>query len=106
MSNTFEFDAAAAGKAATSLDAMVDRLTDELEAVTPALHVGPAGVDEVSGRAALTANDVADDFLAGADRGVHEMRKLAAGLRSQVADFERMESDNAGGFNGSAVQQG
>ncbi|MET7768676.1 PE family protein [Nocardia sp. NPDC005366] len=101
MSNTFEFDAAAAGNAAASLDALVDRLAGELAAVTPALNVAPAGVDEVSGRAALTANDVAADFLANADRGVHEMSKLAAGLRAQVAEFERMESDNVGGFGGS-----
>ncbi|MFF0542570.1 PE domain-containing protein [Nocardia thailandica] len=103
MSNTFEFDAVAAGKAAGSLDALVDRLTGEIEAVSPALRIAPAGVDEVSGRAALTANDVAADFLAGADRGVHEMRKLAAGLRAQISEFDRMETDNSVGFGGSAA---
>lgn len=98
MSNTFEFDAIAASQAASSLDALVDRLTTELTAVAPALHVAPAGVDEVSGRAALTANDVADDFLTNTESGVHEMRKLAAGLRAQVTAFDQMETDNAGGF--------
>lgn len=103
MSNTFEFDAVAAGTAAGSLDALVDRLTSELAEAGPALRVAPAGTDEVSDRAALTANDVAVDFLAGADRGVHEMRKLAAGLRAQISEFDRMETDNSAGFGGPAA---
>lgn len=98
MSNTFEFDAGAAGKAASALDALVDRLDTELTAVAPALQVPPAGIDEVSGRAALTANGVAEDFVGKTDSGMHEMRKLAAGLRAQVSEFDQMESDNTSGF--------
>ncbi len=100
MTNTFEFDAAAAGKAASALDAIVDRLSTELTAVAPALHVAPAGADEVSARAAVTANGVADDYLTGAQAGAREMSKFAATLRSQVAEFDRMESDNTSGFGG------
>ncbi|MEV0433782.1 MULTISPECIES: PE family protein [Nocardia] len=100
MTDTFEFDSTAASKAAAALDGIADRLTTELTAVAPALRVAPAGTDEVSARAATTANSVADDYLAGAEAGAHEMNKLAATLRSQVADFDRMETDNTSGFTG------
>ncbi|WP_280345110.1 PE family protein [Nocardia neocaledoniensis] len=100
MSNTFEFDSTAASKAAAALDGIADRLTTELTAVAPALHVAPAGTDEVSARAATTANGVADDYLTGAEAGAHEMSKLAATLRAQVSEFDQMETDNTTGFNG------
>ncbi|MEV4207124.1 PE family protein [Nocardia salmonicida] len=100
MSNTFEFDSAAASKAAAALDGIADRLTTELTAVAPALHVAPAGTEEVSVRAANTANGVADDYLTGAEAGAHEMNKLAATLRAQVSEFDQMETDNTSGFNG------
>ncbi|MFE7717962.1 PE family protein [Nocardia sp. NPDC055053] len=98
MSNTFEFDSAAAAKAASALDAIVDRLSTELTAVAPALHVAPAGVDEVSARAATTSNGVADDYLTNAESGAREMSKLAATLRAQVAEFDQMETGNTSGF--------
>ncbi|WP_194825911.1 PE family protein [Nocardia sp. XZ_19_231] len=103
MSNTFEFDSTAASNAASALDAIVDRLSTELTAVAPALHVTAAGTDEVSARAAVTANGVADDYLTGAEAGAREMSKLAATLRSQVSEFDRMESDNTSGFGGSSA---
>ncbi|MFD6271350.1 PE family protein [Nocardia asteroides] len=103
MSNTFEFDSAAASKAAAALDGIADRLTTELNAVAPTLRVVPAGADEVSARAATTANGVADDYLAGAEAGAHEMSKLAATLRAQVSEFDQMETDNTTGFTGPAA---
>ncbi|MFI5502072.1 PE family protein [Nocardia asteroides] len=103
MSNTFEFDSAAASKAAAALDGIADRLTTELSAVAPTLRVVPAGADEVSARAATTANGVADDYLTGAEAGAHEMTKLAATLRAQVSEFDQMETDNTTGFNGPAA---
>ncbi|MFC4377451.1 PE family protein [Nocardia halotolerans] len=103
MSNTFEFDEAAASRAAAALDGIAERLTTELTAVAPMLRVAPAGADEVSARAATTANDVAGDYLAGAEAGAHEMSKLAATLRAQVAEFDQMETDNTSGFHGPAA---
>ncbi|MBW0271267.1 hypothetical protein ATM97_10625 [Nocardia sp. MH4] len=103
MSNTFEFDSAAASKAAAALDGIADRLTTELSAVAPTLRVVPAGADEVSTRAATTASGVADDYLTGAEAGAHEMNKLAATLRAQVSEFDQMETDNTTGFNGPAA---
>ncbi|WP_336085357.1 PE family protein [Nocardia sp. SSK8] len=100
MTDTFEFDATAAGKAAAALDGIADRLTAELSAVAPALQVAPAGTDEVSARAATTANGVAQDYLTGAEAGAHEMSKLAATLRAQVSEFDQMETDNTSGFTG------
>ncbi|WP_278264915.1 PE family protein [Nocardia sp. AG03] len=99
MTNTFEFDAAAATEAAAALDAIVDRLGTELSAVAPALRVAPAGTDEVSTRAASTANGVAEDYVAGAEAGAREMSKLAATLRAQVTEFDRMETDNTSGLH-------
>ncbi|MDO3647286.1 PE family protein [Nocardia mangyaensis] len=103
MSNTFEFDSTAASKAAAALDGIADRLTTELTAVAPTLRVAPAGTDEVSTRAATTANGVAEDYLSGAEAGAREMSKLAATLRAQVAEFDQMETDNTSGFAGPAV---
>lgn len=103
MTNSFEFDPAAASKAAAALDGIAERLTTELTAVAPALRVPPAGIDEVSERAATTANGVADDYLTGAEGGARELNKLAATLRAQVAEFDRMETGNAGGFTGPTV---
>ncbi|GGK57510.1 PE family protein [Nocardia camponoti] len=98
MSNTFEFEATAATKAAAAIDTLVNRLSSEIAAVAPTLSVPPAGADEVSARAATTTNAVADDFLTKTESGVHEMRKLAASLRGQVAEFGKMEADNASGL--------
>ncbi|MFB7877980.1 PE family protein [Nocardia sp. NPDC056064] len=100
MTNSFEFDATAASKAAAALDGIAERLTTELSALAPALQVAPAGTDEVSARAATTANGVAQDYLTGAEAGAHEMSKLAATLRAQVSEFDQMETDNTSGFTG------
>ncbi|GAB2688980.1 PE family protein [Nocardia thraciensis] len=100
-----QFDPASAGRAATGLDALADRLASDLRAAEEALTVEPAGVDEVSGRAAQTSNEVATSYLSSAQASVHEMRKLAATLRLNTDQFGRMEADNVanlGSVEGSA----
>ncbi|WP_067646760.1 PE family protein [Nocardia harenae] len=87
------FDPEAAARASTGLDGLADRLAAELQAVEEALRIPPAGVDEVSGRAAVTSNDVAASYLSSAQAGVHEVRKLAAALRQQTTEFDRLESE-------------
>ncbi|MFI5721154.1 PE family protein [Nocardia sp. NPDC051750] len=94
------FDPVAAGKASSGLDSLADRLAADLTAVQEALTVVPAGVDEVSGRASQTHNDVATSYLTNAQASVQEMRKLAATLRLSTAQFDGMETDNAGALGG------
>ncbi|MGK8520567.1 PE family protein [Nocardia asteroides] len=92
--DSVRFDSATAGRASSGLDALADRLASDLRSAEEALTVAPAGADEVSGRAAQTANDVASSYLASAQASVHEMRKLAATLRLQSNQFDGMESAN------------
>lgn len=92
--NGVRFDPVAAGKASSGLDALADRLAADLRAVQDTLTVPPAGVDEVSGRASQTHNDVAASYLTSAQAGVQEMRKLAATLRLSTTQFDGMETDN------------
>ncbi|WP_327095470.1 PE family protein [Nocardia vinacea] len=92
------FDPAAARDAATRLDGLAARLEAELREGSPALTVPPAGVDEVSGRAAQTMNDVAASYGQSATAGIVELRKLAATLRAQAAQFGRAENDSVADF--------
>ncbi len=89
------FDPASATDAATRLDALAQRLEDELRQNQPSLTVPAAGADEVSGRAAQTMNGVADSFAESVRAGILELRKLAASLRAQVTHVGQVESDTA-----------
>jgi len=92
------FDPQAATEAAGRLDALAQRLRDDIETSKASLTVPPAGTDEVSARAAGTMNDVAGSFSTSADGGVGELQKLAASLRAQVNHFGQAESDNTAGI--------
>ncbi|MET8650205.1 MULTISPECIES: PE family protein [Nocardia] len=94
-----EFDPIRAGQSATDLDALAARLETELRQSLPALLVQPAGLDEVSGRAAATLRDAASSYDEAAVQGIHEIRKLAAALRSQSDLLVRMDDENASGFS-------
>ncbi|MFI2282164.1 PE family protein [Nocardia beijingensis] len=96
--DSVRFDSVTAAKASSGLDALADRLASDLRSAEEALTVVPAGADEVSGRAARTANDVASSYLAGAQASVHELRKLAATLRLHSNQFDGMESANTADF--------
>ncbi|WP_345497979.1 PE domain-containing protein [Nocardia callitridis] len=96
--NGVYFDPQAATDAAGRLDALAQRLQDDLGAGEASLAVPSAGVDEVSVRAAGTMNEVAGSFSTSAAEGVLELRKLAASLRAQVAHFGRLEDDNVTGI--------
>ncbi|WP_194834079.1 PE domain-containing protein [Nocardia sp. XZ_19_369] len=93
-----QFDPAAAGKASNGLDVLADRLAADLQAAEEALTIQPAGIDEVSGRAAQTGNEVATSYLASAQASVEEMRKLAATLRMHTKEFSQIESDSVADF--------
>ena len=94
-----EFDPTQARKSGTDLDALATRLENDLQANLPALTVEHAGMDEVSVRAAETLQGVASSYHEAATQGIHEIRKLAAALRSQTEQLVRMDDDNAVGFS-------
>ncbi|MEU1980937.1 PE family protein [Nocardia sp. NPDC019395] len=92
------FDPIQAHRSSTDLDALAGRLEDVLKVNSPALAVAPVALDEVSIRAADTLTGIASSYDDAAARGVHEIRKLAAALRSQSDQVLRMDGDNASGF--------
>ncbi|WP_067895454.1 PE family protein [Nocardia vaccinii] len=92
------FSPAAATDAAGRLDALAQRLQQDLQTSKTALSVPAAGTDEVSVRAAHTMNEVAGSFSTSADAGVLELQKLAASLRAQVTHFGRVENENTTGI--------
>ncbi|MBH0777585.1 PE family protein [Nocardia bovistercoris] len=96
------FDPVAARQASVRLDALADRLERDLRVDEPALRVAPAGIDEVSVRAAQTMTDVAASFSDSADAGILELRKLAATLRSQSNLFAAAEESSVAEFGGGA----
>lgn len=103
VSGGVRFDAVAARDAATRLDGLADRLEEQLRTGEPSLQVAPAGLDEVSLRAAQTMTGVAISFSESASAGVLELRKLAALLRSQVQEFGRAEADNVESLGGTNI---
>ncbi|MGF6889170.1 hypothetical protein ABIA39_008544 [Nocardia sp. GAS34] len=98
-----QFDPVAARNAAVRLDGLADRLEGDLRTNDVALRVAPAGVDEVSARAAGTMNDVAASYSDSASAGVLELHKLAATLRAQADRFGRSEAESVADINGAAV---
>ncbi|MEV0252250.1 PE family protein [Nocardia sp. NPDC050712] len=93
-----QFDPTAAQNAAQRLDVLANRLEESLQGAQQPLAVAPAGIDEVSLRAAQTMTDVGTSYLTGGDTGVHELRKLAAQMRSQVVQFGQAEDESASEF--------
>ncbi len=77
--------------AATDLEALATRLEATVTAHGPALHMPPAGTEEVSVAAAAFFNSVADSFLPAAATGVAQLRAAAATLRSQAADYTGLD---------------
>jgi uncharacterized protein YukE len=93
-----EFDPVAARAAAHRLDAMADRLDRNLRDSSHALSLVPAGIDEVSRRATQTFDDVSASYRSAYADGVHELRKLAANLRSHARTFSRVDAEGASRF--------
>lgn len=80
--------------AATRLDQLAARLDAVLDARGAELPVAASGTDEVSVRAAGTFNAVAQGFTTESGSAAHELRKIAAVLRSQAQGYDRAEDDN------------
>ncbi|MFF0816273.1 PE family protein [Rhodococcus sp. NPDC003318] len=77
--------------AATQLEALAGRLQATVGANGPALHMAPAGTEEVSVQAAAYFNGVADSFLSAAAAGVAELVDAAAVLRAQAAEYAALD---------------
>ncbi|MGW6724420.1 PE family protein [Nocardia sp. NPDC055029] len=93
-----QFDATAARSAAARLDGLADRLEQDLLAGERPLAVAPAGIDEVSLRAAETMTGAGTSYLDTGRAGVFELRKLAALLRDQAAGFGKSETQGEQDF--------
>lgn len=93
-----EFESTQARRSATALDALAARLESEIRQRMPALAVEPAGIDEVSVRAAQSMRQVASSYDEATAASILEVRKLAAMLRSHTDGMDRMEEDNVAGF--------
>lgn len=74
--------------AATQLEALAQRLQATVDTNAPALHMAPAGTEEVSVLAASYFNSVADSFLPSAATGIAQLWAAAATLRTQAAEYE------------------
>lgn len=77
--------------AATQLEGLAGRLQATVEANGPALHMAPAGTEEVSAAAAAFFNSVADSFLPAAATGIAELLAAAAVLRAQAAEYTALD---------------
>lgn len=95
-STEIRFDSAAAVNAAAQLDALAQRLENDLGVEQHALSPAPAGIDDVSLRAAQTLTTVGESFQRTVIDGVLELHKIAANLRAQsdrVAQNEEITAD-------------
>ncbi|WP_027501939.1 PE family protein [Rhodococcus sp. UNC363MFTsu5.1] len=77
--------------AATQLDALAARLEATVRVNAPALHLAPAGSEEVSAMVASSFNSVADSFLPSAATGIAELRVAADTLRKHAAEYENQD---------------
>lgn len=93
-----QFDQAMAQRAAERLDSLADLLDRNLRESSDALTLVPAGIDEVSQHAVQTFNHVAVSYQHSYRQGVHELRKLAANLRSHAREFGKAEHAGAQPF--------
>ncbi|GAC69337.1 PE family protein [Gordonia soli] len=83
---------------AAKLDALAHRLETTLANQSHNLTVTASGTDEVSVRAADSFNAVAGDFTADGGQAAQELRKIAAVLRLQAANYGRAEDSNTETF--------
>jgi hypothetical protein len=100
MNGHVEFDSVAADRVAARLDALADRLDHTLSGTHGALSPAPAGADAVSAHAGRTFGDVGEGFRQSYADGVHELRKLAAYMRSHAESFRSVDALNVTLFDG------
>lgn len=90
-----KYDPELARATAGAFDGLADRLETAVRNDGPLLRIDAAGADEVSVTSALTLTQVADSYRESAELAVHELRKLAALVRSQADGITEMEQGNS-----------
>jgi hypothetical protein len=80
-------------EATRQLDELANRVELVLKSEAPQLTVTPSGSDEVSQRIALTLNQVHGSFVEASDKGVVEIREVAATLRKHAHDVEAADQE-------------
>ncbi|MFC7450496.1 PE family protein [Rhodococcus daqingensis] len=85
--------------AATQLEALAARLETTVNVNAPALHVAPAGTEEVSVMVASSFNSVADSFLPSAATGIAELRVAATTLRKHAAEYQNQDHTMSASLN-------
>jgi ElaB/YqjD/DUF883 family membrane-anchored ribosome-binding protein len=75
------------------LDDLANRIEQVMKVEALQLEVSPTGRDEVSQRIASTLNEVHTAFAAASDKGVVEMREVAATLRRHAHDVVAADQD-------------
>jgi hypothetical protein len=95
MTAHIEFIPDAADHIADQLDAMADRLEQNMREARRSLALVPAAIDEVSRRAARTLNSVSASYQVSYADGVREVRKIAAQVRTHAHRMRRIDGENA-----------
>ncbi|MGF6882766.1 hypothetical protein ABIA39_001708 [Nocardia sp. GAS34] len=93
------FDHGLARIAAGRLDTLADVLESRMTDSAPTLHPAAAALDPVSLRTAQTLGGAGESFRESYLSGVHELRKIAANLRTHADTHENTEGDAAGLFS-------
>jgi hypothetical protein len=92
------FDHGLARLAAGRLDTLADSLEGQMNDSVPALHPAAPALDPVSNRTSQTLGNVSVMFRQSYLSGVHELRKIAANLRTHADLHESTEGDSADFF--------
>lgn len=96
--NKLAFDHELARQAAGRLDALADQLEQRLHDTNAALSPAAAALDPVSLHTARTLDQVAVSFQQSYLTGPHELRKIAANLRTHSTSFDGADNEAADTF--------
>ncbi|MBU3065404.1 PE family protein [Nocardia sp. NEAU-G5] len=94
------FDHELARQAAGRLDTLADRLEGSLRDAQISLRPAAAANDRVSLHTGQTFDQVGDSFQQSYRTGVHELRKIAANLRSHSDSFGDTDDQSVEAFRG------
>jgi uncharacterized protein YukE len=96
--NKLTFDHELARQAAGRLDTLADRLEGTLRDAQISLHPAAAALDPVSRHTGQTFDQVGGSFQQSYRTGVHELRKIAANLRSHSDAFGDTDDQSVDAF--------
>jgi hypothetical protein len=91
--DTFSMQPAEVTEATKQLDELADRVEKLMQTEAPHLTVTASGKDEVSQRVASTLNEVHTEFVTASDKGMTEIREIAATLRGHTTNVMAAEQE-------------